>query len=245
MTLQSAPSLTDQIYGAVVEEICAGRLAPGMHLVQEQLAERFGVSRQPIQQAMGRLKADGMVEELAKRGLFVTLLDTDRMLQHYGVRAAVDGYAARVAAEHAKADKGFAADTRRAGYAILTAGEAAVAAGAVLEQIRLDGALHQMLYAWSGNPMIATTAEPHWRFLRRAMGSVLRAAEPPCEIWRQHRGIVEAVTSGDARRAERRALDHVENAARLLARALAGAKGATRKAPRRRAAAARGEAQVP
>jgi len=221
LQIHLAPNLTDQVYDAIVAEICDGRLAAGTHLVQEQLAERFGVSRQPIQQAMARLKADSMVEEQGRRGLFVTLLDPSRMLQHYGVRAALDGYAARMAAERAREDAGFAADARREGRAILEAGEAAVAAGSMAEQIRLDDALHQMLYARSGNPMLATTAEPHWRFLRRAMGSILREAQPPREIWRQHAGILEAVVAGDAPEAERRAVAHVENAARLLARALA------------------------
>ncbi|HEX2941794.1 MAG TPA: GntR family transcriptional regulator [Rhodopila sp.] len=218
--IQLARNLTDQIYDAIVDEICDGRLTPGMHLVQEQLAERFGVSRQPIQQAMARLKADGMVEELGRRGLFVTLLNPTRMLQHYGIRAALDGYAARIAAQRAKTDEVFVAVTRREGRAILEAGKAAVAAGAVAEQIRLDDALHQLIYAASGNPMIATTAEPHWRFLRRAMADVLRQAQPAPEIWRQHAEILEAVVSGDPQTAETRALAHVENAAQRLASVL-------------------------
>lgn len=61
--IRTAPGLAEQVYRAVLDEICDGALAPGASLVQEQLAERFGVSRQPIQQAMALLKADGLVEE--------------------------------------------------------------------------------------------------------------------------------------------------------------------------------------
>ena len=50
--LKSQPSLTDQVYDAIVDQICEGALSAGSHLVQEQLAERLGVSRQPVQQAM-------------------------------------------------------------------------------------------------------------------------------------------------------------------------------------------------
>lgn len=244
MPIQLARNLTDQIYDAIVDEICDARLKPGTHLVQEQLAERFGVSRQPIQQAMGRLKADGMVEELGRRGLFVTLLNPPRMLHHYGIRAALDGYAARVAAERAKADEVFAAATRREGRTILEAGKAAVAAGAIAEQIRLDDALHQLIYAASGNPMIATTAEPHWRFLRRAMADVLRQAQPAPEIWRQHAGILESIVAGDPPEAEQRALAHVENAARRLAHALTETRDEAIPAPppRARATSRKGQA---
>lgn len=221
--LQIAPSLADQIYDAIVDEICDGRLAAEIHLVQERLAERFGVSRQPIQQAMARLKADGMVEERGKRGLFVTRLDPERMQEHYGVRAALERWAARTAAQRLAGDPALAARVVAEGAAILKEGEAAIAAGNFAEQVRLDSAFHFMIYAASGNPMIANTAEPHWRFLRRAMYDVPRRAQAPAEVWRQHAAIFEAVAAGDSDLAEERAGTHVELAATLLAKVLAGA----------------------
>jgi len=218
--LTTAPSLSDQIYDAIVDAICDGELAPGTHLVQEGLAARFGVSRQPIQQAMGRLKADGMVEEQGRRGLFVAALDPERMRHHYGVRAALDGWAAKAATKRVAADdalgKGFAARSR----AILDAGLAAVADDDIVQQIRQDDSLHALIYETSGNPMIALAAEPHWRFLRRAMAEVLRKAETPEGIWSQHRQIVDAIAAGDAVAAEAHAIAHVEGAAERLGQAL-------------------------
>ena len=221
MMLKQAPGLADQVYDAIVDEICDGHLAAGMHLGQEQLAARFGVSRQPIQQAMARLRADGMVEELGRRGLFVARLDRTRTRQHYGVRAALDGYAARIAATRVQRDCTFAATIAREGSVILEAGNAAAAAGVISEQIRLDAALHQMIYALSGNPMIGIAAEPHWRFLRRAMSDVLRQTDLPRTIWSEHAAIVAAIVEGDPARAERLVLDHAEVAAELLSGALA------------------------
>ena len=215
--LETAPSLTDQIYAAIVDDICGGRIGPGTHLVQERLAERFGVSRQPIQQAMARLRADGVVEELGRRGLFVAPLDPERLRQHYGIRAALDGWAARQAARRNAANPSATVAFITRGREILAAGNAAVAADDVAEQVRCDEAFHFLIYEASGNPMVATTAEPHWRFLRRAMGEVLRKAEAPSEIWRQHAEIFEAVAAGNEVQAERLAVGHVERAAGLLA----------------------------
>ena len=70
--IQPQPSLTEQVYDAIADEISDGALPAGAHLVQEQLAARLGVSRQPIQQAMALLKADGMVEEIGRRDLEAT-----------------------------------------------------------------------------------------------------------------------------------------------------------------------------
>ncbi|NIR59688.1 MAG: GntR family transcriptional regulator, partial [Gammaproteobacteria bacterium] len=77
--------LAEQVYQAILDEICDGTLSPGAHLVQEQLAERLGVSRQPIQQAIALLKADGLVEEAGKRGVRVTPLDATAMRHHYEI----------------------------------------------------------------------------------------------------------------------------------------------------------------
>ena len=95
------------------------------------------------------------------------------------------------AADHA-VRKAFEKQAR----AILAAGRKAVNKGDVPEMVRQDEAFHRLFYETSGNPLLAQTAEPHWRFLRRVMGDVLRHAEPPHDIWDQHEAIVEAVLEG-------------------------------------------------
>lgn len=219
--IQSQPSLTEQVYDAIADEICDGALPAGAHLVQEQLAARLGVSRQPVQQAMALLKADSMVEEIGRRGLRVTPLDLDLMRHHYDIRATLDGLAARMAAARARDIPGAARDIGKQGQAILRLGEAALDRDAVGDQVRHDEALHKLFYESSGNPLLARTAEPHWRFLRRAMGEVLRHAEPPAHIWRQHTEMLEAVVAGDPPRAEALIVTHDLEAAKALHAALA------------------------
>ncbi len=219
--IPSQPRLTEQVYDAIADEICDGALPAGTHLVQEQLAAKLGVSRQPVQQAMALLKADGMVEEIGRRGLRVTPLDLDLMRHHYDIRASLDGLAARMAATRARDVPGTAQAIGKQGQAILGLGIAAVNRGAVGDQVRHDEALHKLLYESSGNPLLVRTAEPHWRFLRRAMGEVLRHAELPSDIWRQHAEILEAVVAGDPPRAEALIVAHDLEAAKALQRALA------------------------
>lgn len=220
MMLESAPSLTDQAYNAIVDEICDGRLPAGTHLVQERLAERYKISRQPIQQAMSRLKADGLVEELGRRGLFVALIDAKRMREHYGVRAALDGWAATTTTRRLQVDASAHAQFAQTGRGILQAGETAVTDGDIAAQVRCDYDFHSLIYRFSGNEMIASTCEPHWRFLRQAMGVVLREVELPTEIWRQHRSIFDAILAGDVAAAERLMVDHDVRAADRLSAVL-------------------------
>lgn len=219
--IRNAPGLGEQVYQAILDRICDGRLEPGTHLKQEQMAEWLDVSRQPIQQAMARLKADGMVEEVGRRGLRVAAVDLTRMHHHYDIRAVLDGLAARRAAERARDEAGLADEIDRRGRAILADGAAAVAAGATADQIRHDETFHGLLYEKSGNPLLLRTAEPHWRFLRRVMGDVLRHAQTPETIWRQHGEILAAVVAGAPDLAEERAVAHIMDAATMLDRALA------------------------
>lgn len=218
--LGSQPSLAEQVYDAIVDEIASGSLPAGSHLVQEPIAERLGVSRQPVQQAMGLLKADGMVQEIGKRGLYVAPLDGDVMRHHYDIRAVLDGLAARLTATRAREEIAITKQFRDRAEKILEYGIAAVAADDMVEQVRHDMALHKLIYEMSGNSLLGRTAEPHWRFLQRAMGEILRRAKLPAEIWQQHADIVAAIANGDPDAAERLIISHDLEAAETLHAAL-------------------------
>ena len=103
-TLSRPTNLSAQVYQAVADEIVSGRLEAGMHLRQEELAARLGVSRQPVQQAMVMLSLDGLVIKSDKRGLYVAPLDAELMQKHYDIRCALDGLAARQAAQKLSVD---------------------------------------------------------------------------------------------------------------------------------------------
>jgi DNA-binding GntR family transcriptional regulator len=203
----------EQVYQAIVDAVSDGSFAPGAHLVQEELAARLGVSRQPVQQAMAMLKADGIVEESGARGLYVAPVDLATMRHRYAIRSALDALAASGAARAVLAgNRDIAEQARR----LVATGRSAVATGEVRALVAADITFHQFIYEASGNPLIAPTAEIHWHFLRRVMSDVVRHAQPPGEIWDQHEGIVEAIASGDADAAGRLAEAHVERAAERL-----------------------------
>lgn len=214
--IRQVPNLTDQVYQLVVDEICDGALPAGAHLVQERLAERFGVSRQPVQQAIALLKADGLIEEFGKRGMRVAALDLETMRQHYQLRAALDALAARLAAERAAGDPELARHFEKRGREIVQRGLKAVQSGSVRNQVREEAAFHFFIYEISGNPLTAKSAEPHWRYLRRAMGDRLRETPQPSSIWEQHEAIIAAIAAGKPALAEERALEHVQLATEML-----------------------------
>lgn len=88
-------------YALILDAIDRGRYPPGARLVETELAERFGVSRTPIREALGRLETQGVVQHDGRRGLVVASLDHNQLGELYEVRAVVEGLAARLAARHA------------------------------------------------------------------------------------------------------------------------------------------------
>jgi DNA-binding GntR family transcriptional regulator len=89
------------VYGAVRDDINSGRLRPGDRLRETEIAERMGVSRTPVREALKRLEADGLVSFGQPRGLTVTELSHSQILDLYAMREVLEGAAARFAAERA------------------------------------------------------------------------------------------------------------------------------------------------
>lgn len=91
-------------YTLILEAIDAGTYRPGDRLVESELAERFGVSRTPIREALQRLETQSMLTRDG-RSLIVASLDHNQLAELYVVRAELEGLAARLAARHASPEE--------------------------------------------------------------------------------------------------------------------------------------------
>lgn len=213
LKLETAPDLVDQVYCALHDAISAGTLAPGERIVQEELAQQFAVSRQPVLQALRLLKQDGLVEDAPGRGLQVSALDVASIEQVYQVRGALDALAARLAAERARP-----LDAR-----LIERGRRAAAGRNLAALIEADHAFHRAIYAAAGNPLIERSAQLHWSHARRAMGATLQRSALRDTVWDEHEAIAAAIAAGNADAAERLMREHCRRAADHLARRLADA----------------------
>ena len=87
-------------YELILKAIDAGEFRPGDRLVESDLADRFGVSRTPIREALQRLETQSLLSRDG-RSLIVASLDHNQMSELYIVRAELEGLAAKLAAKHA------------------------------------------------------------------------------------------------------------------------------------------------
>jgi DNA-binding GntR family transcriptional regulator len=215
------PVLIDQVYERLVESIADGSLLPGSRIRQEELAEWFGVSRQPVSHALQLLKHQGLLTESGKRGLTVASLDAGRILDLYQVRTSLDALASRLAAQRVAAGSANALQRRQL--------EEALEHGASLKPdrpasafIQADVDFHTAIYRLSGNSAIEETVAAQWPHLKRSMGVVLDNHDERLLIWHEHSAILRFILAGDTQRAEAAAQDHASRAGMETAKRLAG-----------------------
>lgn len=219
LSLTQTPTLTERVHAAIQQAILTGELPAGSRLTQEDLAAQLAVSRQPVLQALRLLRRDGFVVDApakgfsreglprGTRGVMVSPLDARHIRQIYQVRAALDALAVRTAASNGA----------RLPRTLIAQGRQAARSGDIAAMIEADAAYHEAIYAASGNPYIAESAQRHWHPIRRAMGAVLKQHDARAAVWDEHAALSQAIARGDVTTAERLAHEHAERAGEMLA----------------------------
>lgn len=209
--LRAPRSLTEDAADGIREQILRGGFKPGDHLVEAKIAQQLDISRGPVREAFKLLRAEGLLKEEPRRGTFVVSLTAQDVRDIYGLRAALEGRAARLLAR--SQEPTAVTDLRAAVGAI----DAAVASGDAVAVSRADLAFHETLCRLCGNARIHEVFMryvPTLRGLLRLDEQVLGSLE---EISAQHRRLVEAIEAGDEDDAARLLSEHAEQAGDLIA----------------------------
>lgn len=210
------PNLVEQVKDAIFEAVLAGRFQPSERVIQEQIAQNLGVSRQPVQQALLLLRNQGVLVDAPGRGLMVPVLDLSHVVHVYEIRAQLEALACQRAVER------LSDVDIQSGDNLLEQGRSAIESGTVPRMIAADIAFHEFLYRASGNPLIATTMAPHLVYTQRVMGEVLLKDQEPRDIWGQHEAIWQAIRRRDAAQAQNLVQSHLLNACNYMVQRLQG-----------------------
>lgn len=92
-------TIASQIYQALAEEIAKGVMPPGQKLEEKMIAEKFGVSRTPVREAMRELGARGLIEMNPRRGGIVARIDVEQMADMLEAECEIEASCARLAAQ--------------------------------------------------------------------------------------------------------------------------------------------------
>lgn len=197
-------SLRDQVLAELRTRIIDAQYRPGERLTEDRLAADFGVSRNPVREALRVVEAEGFIEIQPRRGAVVATPDERTMRDMFATRAVLEPLGARIAAERATSQELGA--LRR----LLDDARDATNDGDFVRVAELNTALHHAVMQMSGNRWLlqfstAMYRHVHWVF---RLGASHRAVHS----WEEHVRLVEALEAHDPSAAEEAARDHVHAA---------------------------------
>lgn len=195
----------EHTYAFLREAILTGAYPGGMRVDIPALAERLGVSRMPVREALRQLAAEGLVTIRPNRGVVVTRLTLDDVLEVFEMRAVLEGLAVRVGLPRLD-EAAFAQLGRICQRMERQRGHAA-------RWLRLHHEFHDYICRRSGRPrLVAQTA-----LLRRTVEPYLRLHLDACPseelLGSEHPHLLEILRTRDPERGERAMREHVEQAA--------------------------------
>ncbi|HEY2552065.1 MAG TPA: GntR family transcriptional regulator [Streptosporangiaceae bacterium] len=213
--LQASPSLAESAAELIRNEILAGRFRQGEHLVEALIAEQLNVSRGPVREAFKLLRAEELVQEEPRRGTFVVSIGATDVREIYGLRAAIEGRAARLLA--AVPNQQVVRELRKL-YAEM--GEAAAQDNVAALYAR-DLAFHEGLTRLSGNGRLHGVFVRYVPTLRALLQVDGRFLESASDMAADHLPILEAIEAGNGALAAQLAEHHCDHAADMISGYLA------------------------
>jgi DNA-binding GntR family transcriptional regulator len=212
-------TLARTAYESLRALILTGELQPGARLIEIELAMRLKVSRTPLREALNRLARDGLVTHESHRGYVVAEFDVDYFEDAFGMREALDGYAALQATLH------IVDEDRQTLQSIVRrcdelASEKDRSIDSLLEEMQLGLEVHRVIARASGNRMLAQTLGEILDRCQYFVWLELLWLDEWAAARREHAAIVEAICRGEGERAAELARNHVRGSKNNVVRFL-------------------------
>lgn len=186
-------TIAARIHKSLAQDIIGGQLKPGHKLDEQLLAERFGVSRTPIREALRELNARGLVEIIPRRGGVVARIGIDRLADMLDAECELEGLCARLAAQRMTAlEKGQLQDLHEQGRALIGSNDE-------MEYLALNQSFHDLICQGAHNRTLAAAT----RELRDRLAPFRQSQNDDqgrrlARSHDEHTQITEAILRGDS-----------------------------------------------
>jgi DNA-binding GntR family transcriptional regulator len=207
-------TLAEKAFETLHTAIITGQLRPGARLPIEELADVLEMSPMPIREAVRRLHAAGLVENIPHRGARVTELSTTDLAEVYEARLALEVLAIRRAAERFDAEHEALARARLQVLNVMSDDNSAATSAA-------HDAFHFALYDAADSAWLLRLIRPVWETSERYCLEVPECRQLAGRV-DEHEAILEACTAHDADGAAMALRDHLAQTANHIAVAMGG-----------------------
>lgn len=196
--------LRDIVFESLRKAIMNGDLKPGERLMEIQLAQKLGVSRTPVREAIRKLELEGLVIMVARKGAYVADLSLNDIMDVLEVRASLEGLGAYLAAQK-MTDQDLKNLKEKADYF-----EEAVKAGDREHMIEGDAKLHEIIFKAASNTALQSIVDSLREQVQRFRVTYIRTTQNPKDIVAEHKVLVEAILARDAKAARKAAEAHIK-----------------------------------
>jgi DNA-binding GntR family transcriptional regulator len=217
-------SLADEIAFRIQSAILAGEHPPGTRLYQDELCERFGVSRTPVREALRKLQAKHLVVLVPNKGATVRAPSREELIDVYNVRAELEGYACALASGRVSDTLLSALDRSQTGVREAVASyerkgnQTGTELSFDLQVAQANSEFHGAIARVAGNERLRSMIGELQDFFPKDY--VWRAMTSPDEVRAlnldEHDRIRDALVAGSADRARREMRKHILHASKIL-----------------------------
>jgi DNA-binding GntR family transcriptional regulator len=213
INLNDYKPLREVIFNTLREAIIAGELKPGERLMEVKLAEKMGVSRTPVREAIRKLELEGLVDMFPRKGAHVAELSAKDIMDVLEVRASLDALATALAAERI-----FDEEIKELKH-VLTQFISYSEKDNLQGVIKKDVEFHDLIYRASRNERLIQIASNLREQVQRFRVIYLKDFSSSRDIIKEHEAIFEAVSDRDVKSAQRLALIHINNQQKTIIKA--------------------------
>jgi len=219
LKLDNYKPLREVVFNSIRGAIISGVLKPGERLMEVQLAEKMGVSRTPIREAIRKLELEGLVVMIARKGAYVADLSIKNITDVLEVRAALEGLASGLAALRMTEEeiKDLELTAKRF--------EQAMNSNDVEGIIQTDIEFHEKIFKATRNEKLLQLTNSLMEQVQRFRVMYLNKAAKSTNLIKEHYKIAEVISKRNREMAENISKIHIQNAEKDMMRLLGNSSG--------------------
>ena len=205
-------SLREEVYDSLKKSILHGKLKAGQRLIEETLAHQIGISRTPVREAFHKLERDDLVTRLPKGGFAVREFTKEDVEEIFGIRSALESYAAYLATFHIPPDRISILEKK------IEESERALENGDDEKVVQLHTEFHDLLYKSCKSKKLTDMINNFRDYFYRYRPALLHTKDGFTYSLEGHRQMLEAMRNKNARLVERLVRKHLERGKEIVIR---------------------------
>ncbi|MCR5216001.1 MAG: GntR family transcriptional regulator [Lachnospiraceae bacterium] len=210
--------LRDVVFNTLRQAILKGEMEPGERLMEIALANKLGVSRTPIREAIRKLELEGLVNMIPRKGAVVASISEKDMKDVLEVRVTLEELVVELAIKHITPEALKELKEAQANF------ERAVVSKDIVTIVDADVAFHDVIYNQTDNRRLINIISNLREQMYRYRLEYIKDARSHSILISEHNDIIHYIEIGDVERAKKAIHDHIANQERGIAKAIADSK---------------------